>query len=394
MTFLDIAHAPVDVPIATPFVHAGKARATTESVLVRASALGETGWGEAAPRPYVTGESVASVRRALDRFDADSFSLQIDWDDFETAIASLSAIRLDELLPGAPTAGCAVELAVLDLIGRLYRRPAAAALRVPTEPFTALLTRQTRVSAALVIDLSGDVPARLGALSPTTRARIVHVKVKASADPVLSVERLRQVRDFFPDTSLSVDVNGAWDTTAVRTVLPDLVEARAAWLEEPVSARDWETMAAIRREFGIPIMLDESFSTIADAEEAVRLGAADLVNLRISKCGGVFASLRSLWACRELGLGAQLGVQVAEVGPLAAAGRLLATAVAGFRSVEAGRHDEWFPEPLTQPPITVDREMYTFEPPAGFGLGLQPTPRLLSSLEFATVPRRERAPLP
>ena len=73
-------------------------------------------------------------------------------------------------------------------------------------------------------------------------------------------------------------------------------------------------------------------------ERAVELGACDLFNLRLSKCGGFIPSLRLAQFARAHGLGCQLGCQVGETAILSAAGRHFAASVGGLRYVE-GSYD-------------------------------------------------------
>ncbi len=73
----------------------------------------------------------------------------------------------------------------------------------------------------------------------------------------------------------------------------------------------------------------------------------------------------------------QIGVQVGEVGPLWATGRLVATALPDLVAVEAGRQDEWFPPDLTTPPYAVDRAASLAPVLGGPGTGVRVTRALL-----------------
>jgi L-alanine-DL-glutamate epimerase-like enolase superfamily enzyme len=58
-----------------------------------------------------------------------------------------------------------------------------------------------------------------------------------------------------------------------------------ALLEQPVVRDDLDSMAAIRRDTGIPVAADESVRSLADAREVVARGAADYINIKIMKTG-------------------------------------------------------------------------------------------------------------
>jgi L-alanine-DL-glutamate epimerase-like enolase superfamily enzyme len=225
---------------------------------------------------------------------------------------------------------------------------------------------------SLVLDLDRDP-----ALETVTAVR--HVKLKADRDIESCVRQATDVRRRFgPDVRISVDANGAWTVDAAVRAARALGPLDIAWFEEPLAPRDWSGLRTVREQGGVAVMLDESCAGVPDLVTAAEHGAVDYVNARVSKCGGLFPTLALIAAARGRGVGAQLGVHVGEIGPLWAAGRLLACAVPGLATAEAGRQDEWFPEPLTRPAYSVDRSRYLAPPLTGPGLGVEPTASLLA----------------
>lgn len=364
-----------------PFRHARKVRAETASVLVAAEYRGETGWGEAAPREYVTGESVASVVAALGDREVGAAVRELAGAPLDEALAGLVALDLPELLgrggAPAPAAAAALETALFDLVCRRHRVPGLRALH--RAGFGDLLAAgPAPMPVSTVLDLGRDPEARLAALPEGARAMIPHVKLKAGPDVAPVARQVARVRARLPGATVSVDANCAWDTEAVLTHAPHLLAAGLSWLEEPLPARHWAELAELRRA-GLKVMLDESFSSARDLADSTAHQAADLLNLRVSKCGGPLRLLTLARAARAAGLGVQLGVQVGEVGPLWAAGRLIGTALHAPVAVEAGRQDEWFPghPPLTDPGYQVDRAASRAPALSGPGIALRPTQALL-----------------
>ena len=74
----------------------------------------------------------------------------------------------------------------------------------------------------------------------------------------------------------------------------------------------------------VPVLLDESLVTAADAQRLALLGPAVWFNLRVSKCGGLGPSLAIARHAREHGIELVIGSQVGETSLLSAAGRHLA----------------------------------------------------------------------
>jgi L-alanine-DL-glutamate epimerase-like enolase superfamily enzyme len=372
---------PVEIPMDRPFLHARSSRARTASVLVAVAAAGCRGWGEGAPRSYVTGETVPTVLEALGRVDRRILAELIDFGDFTTAMRDLARCDVTRLLGVSrrmPAAAAALEIALFDLICQLHQQPGLSGLRSVPEAASLLNRRASAVPVSFVMDLTGEVAERIGQLRPESIAAIRHVKVKVTADVADSVRRVAVVREQFGSaTQISVDVNGDWDRATAISAARRLAELGVAWIEEPVAPRDWEGLREIRECTGMAVMLDESCTGLADLDVAAERAAADYVNVRISKCGGIFPALALINAARERSFGAQLGVHVGEVGPLWAAARLVSCAVGSLAAVEAGRQDEWFPVPVTDPPYAVDRVNWLAEPLDGLGIGIVPTGTLL-----------------
>jgi len=74
----------------------------------------------------------------------------------------------------------------------------------------------------------------------------------------------------------------------------------------------------VRAEGGIPVMADESLVTLEQARQLIDLGACDHFNIRLSKNGGITASLAIAKLAHEAGIKIQVGAQVGETGILSA----------------------------------------------------------------------------
>ncbi|MFC0435078.1 enolase C-terminal domain-like protein [Kutzneria buriramensis] len=362
-----------EVPMIRSFDHAGAKRVTTASVLVTVDVDGIRGYGEGAPRPYVTGETVGSVVAALAGLDVALLAEVLDWRSFESAASSLGRLDVSRLLGGAapaPSAAAALETALLDAVCRHHGRPLRDALLVLDIP-AEMRRDDGPIPVSLVLDLSRDEAELRELLAHRPR----HVKVKATKDIGECLGRIELVRELTAAT-VSVDVNGAWTAEQLAAAAPSLRALGIAWIEEPTTARDWGVLRHFRHSTGLDVMVDESFVDEQDLRLAVEFEAAGYVNIRVSKCGGVLRSAQLAVQAHGAGLGYQLGVHVGETGPLWGAGRALASVLDAV-TVEAGRPDEWFAEPLTVPAFAVDRRNNEVEPLTGNGTGVVPAAALL-----------------
>jgi len=114
----------------------------------------------------------------------------------------------------------------------------------------------------------------------------VKVKMRVPSD----VELVARVRDAVgPRVTLRVDANGAWDVGTAVAVADRLARLGVELLEQPVASL--EELAEVRRRCSVPIAADESVRTIDDARRLDRLGAADVVVLKVQPLGGVRSAL-------------------------------------------------------------------------------------------------------
>ena len=153
-------------------------------------------------------------------------------------------------------------------------------------------------------------------------------KPKIGGHPDKDAERLLAIREAVePDVSIRADANqGYTPKEAIR--LCQLAERHGVGLElleQPVACWNLQGMAFVRRAVGTLIEADESCFTIHDAVQIVRHEAADVLNIKIAKAGGL-GNARKIAAIAEaaglqcvLGTAFGLGVKIAAKLHLAAA---------------------------------------------------------------------------
>ncbi len=132
-------------------------------------------------------------------------------------------------------------------------------------------------------------------------------------------------------------------------------------------------------------MLDESLCGYPDALRAVIRGLADILNVRLSKCGGIIPSLKIMALAHRSGLAVQLGCHPGETGLLSAAGRQVACQVGGIRYLEGSYDRHVLADNLIAEDITF-RYGGRARPLVGPGLGVTVVPEALRRM---TVAHRE-----
>lgn len=384
---IDLFH--VLVPLRKSIKHASFERASSDNLIVRVTLRdGTVGHGEGLPRPYVTGETIDSTFASLVKLDLPR-TLE-DVAGLESLVRRLVGFVLPEAQAdprgmAGNAARCALELALLDAFARREGRSVGEAIPWMGSFGEMLNARPgpVRYSGAITAESPGKE------IRSALKMRIygfAQVKVKVGVpgqDDPARLARLRRILGRGMD--IRIDANEAWSAGEVVERVRPLLPSRPSVLEQPVPHEEAEALATLRPMLGVPVMLDESLCGYPDAERAVALGTADLLNVRLSKCGGIGPSLKIMDLARRSGLGVQLGCHPGETGLLSAAGRQVACRVRGIRFLEGSYDRHVLARNLIREDITFGYGGRA-RPLPGVGLGVNVDPDALAAL---TVAHRE-----
>lgn len=341
MRVKEITAWQVRIPLKKPIQHASHTRTETDNVVVRVVLDDKTeGFGEGVPREYVTGETVDS---ALALLKGSPLAEQLDdWPTFHSALVAIEHLRLapivdDERGCKGNAARCALELALLDAYGKHYQHPVSDVTKLMAHDD--LFERKDYVRYSGAITSAEGFKARFAAWKMWVW-NFKQLKIKVGIDGQDDVDRVGAIRRRVGrKMDIRLDANEAWTPENVGKRIAELKPFNISSVEQPVPHEQVAVLAEVRREVGVPIMLDESLCSIIDAEHAEENDTCDLFNLRLSKCGGFLSTLRLAQHARRHKLGYQLGCQVGETAILSAAGRHFASSVKDIRYVE-GSYDK------------------------------------------------------
>ncbi|MFV2066803.1 MAG: dipeptide epimerase, partial [Pirellulales bacterium] len=332
MRVTSLTYHLVTLPLRKEIKHASHARRTSENILVRCRlADGTEGWGEGIPRPYVTDETPDGLFRQQaatpwpEQIDRDC----TDWHDVVDVCRNIRPTVLEEDPRQCRSNAhrCAVELSLLDAYGRLFGEPVHAVARCfpPAHSVLASLT-EVRYSGAVMAESR-----RKEAVS-AIKMRLygfAHCKVKVGLEGADDPARLRRIRRWLGRSmDVRIDANEAWHGSELVSRIEPLLDYRISCVEQPVPHAEVDALVDLRSALPVPVMLDESLTSVVDAERAIGRGTCDLFNIRLSKCGGFLDSLQLAAMAKAAGLGYQMGCHPGESGILSAAGRHFGTTVA------------------------------------------------------------------
>ncbi|KGQ18017.1 Mandelate racemase [Lysobacter dokdonensis DS-58] len=132
------------------------------------------------------------------------------------------------------------------------------------------------------------------------------IKLKLTGDVEIDIARLNAVRAVRPDAWIGVDANQGYMPNTLQRLLPALVDAKVALLEQPCRRGMERELDGIDRT--VPIAADESILSLVELEE--RAHWFDVCNIKLDKCGGLTEGLMMARRARELGLQVMVGNMV------------------------------------------------------------------------------------
>lgn len=276
------------IPIALPFreryrTASGELDARSMAILRLRSDDGVRGHGEAVPMSLRGGPDLEQVATQL----ADCGELLAAADLTALSAADSGRVRsgIGDLLDRCRELGagaqalCAVDSALLDLAGR-----------AATAPAWRLLGATAAAPVACNATLDAGSAEAVGIAAAAQRAagfETFKVKVGVGSDR----ERVAAVRVAAgADAHVRIDANGAWSVEQALESLAGMEDLRLELVEQPCDGA--AELAEVRARTNVPVVADESVSTLEEAELAVSLGACDAATLKLSKVGGTLDALR------------------------------------------------------------------------------------------------------
>jgi L-alanine-DL-glutamate epimerase-like enolase superfamily enzyme len=130
--------------------------------------------------------------------------------------------------------------------------------------------------------------------------------LKLTGELDLDIARVRAVRAARPGLWLGVDANQGYTIDRLESLMPALVEANVALVEQPLARGKEADLQGFSAP--VPIAADESALCLADLPGLV--DRFNIVNIKLDKCGGLTEALQMAHAARELGLGVMVGNMV------------------------------------------------------------------------------------
>ncbi len=245
-----------------------------------------TGLGETSPAKYY-GQTQASSIAALAKMgkrlaNRDPFEL-------ETILTDLRA-----RFPKEPSAICAVDIALHDLIGKklgvpLWKLWGLDPSTTPQTSFTIGIATLEKVAQKV---------------EEAARFPVLKIKLGVAHD----LEIMHEVRKLAPKKRLRVDANCGWSVPEAIRKAKVLEKLGVEFIEQPVPPGNNAALKRIKNKIGVPLMTDESSLTPDDIPGL--WGCVDGINIKLVKCGGLRQALKMIHLARACGLKIMLGCMI------------------------------------------------------------------------------------
>ncbi|MEN6533740.1 MAG: o-succinylbenzoate synthase [Bryobacteraceae bacterium] len=260
---------------------------TTERkiILVEVTADGVSGWGEvtAGEHPFYNEEWTESAWMIVRDYAAPRL--------FGRALDGARAVGpLTESIRGHRMACGGIEAAVWDLEARLAGEPLWKRIGGGS---------RKEIPCGVSIGIQNSVPQLLSQIETELEAGYQRIKMKIK--PGWDVDVVREVRRRFPNIRLMADANSAY-TLDDAAHLKQLDEFNLMMIEQPLAHDEIIDHAELQKKLDTPICLDECIRSAHHAEQAIRMGACRIINIKLGRVGGFGEALRVHDVCHAAGV--------------------------------------------------------------------------------------------
>ena len=354
MKITGVETIPVSIPLKTDFGIAGGTQLLAEHVIVKLiTDEGIVGLGEAATMPKYGEETPQSVVSTI-KYYLEPALVGLDLSN----IGMLHKV-MDSEIHGNTYAKAAIDIAAYDALGKYLDVPVYMLLggkfmdKIPVGQSIGIKDPETAIKEVKEYVNEG----------------FQSIKVKIGLDPAGDIERVGMIREAIGfDIPLRVDANQGYSPDAAIKTLKAMEKFDLLLVEQPVPRWDIFGMAKVCDAIDTPVLADETVYTPQDAINVVRMNAADIINIKIMKPGGLYNSRKI--ACIAEGANIPLAIgSMVEMGVGTAAGAHFAASCSNVRYPCDVKGPSLMVDDILDEPVVI-KEGFTYVP-EGPGLGVR-----------------------
>lgn len=284
MKITQFRYGKLRVPLKTPFKTALRSVGHIEDIIVMIDTdSGHTGYGGAPATAVITGDTHGSILAAIQQHIAPRL-VGMDVSDLNR-----NTQLVQTALERNTSAKAAVEIALYDLFGQLYNAPIYKILGGGDPVITTDITISVDTIDKMVADSVSAVARGFDSL-----------KIKVGKDINVDIDRVKAIHNAVQGRALlRLDANQGWTAKQAVRALQTLEQAgvELELVEQPVKASDIEGMKYVSERVITPVMADESVFSPLEVIHLIQQRAADIINIKLMKTGGLSNALRIADIC-------------------------------------------------------------------------------------------------
>lgn len=287
MKIVSITLTQEKIPLKTPFITA--LREVHDVEFIRVKILCEDGsfsYGEAPATKAVTGETLQSITE-----DIASMKELLLTQEPTVALEILHKTSIGS------SAKAALDMALFFLLAKQRNKPLKEFFGIQdTIPIKTDITISLGSSKVMLADAEGAL-----------REDKDILKVKLGSDIAHAIEVTQLFSCKLSHAQLLIDANQAWSLEGSLHYLRETQGCEMELIEQPVDAVDLESLKKITLASSVPILADEAVFTLEDVKKVVQNGCADMINIKLMKCGGLSKAVEILEYARKANVQCMLG---------------------------------------------------------------------------------------
>jgi len=275
MKITNIRTTTLKAPLKNPFITSlRRVDALKDLVVIIECDDGSTGYGEGAPTPVITGETLGSMIATIEYIKPHLIGLEIE--DFETILKSVHSLIIKNT-----TAKSALEIALYDLKAKSFNQPL----------YKMLGGRKTKFKTDITISM-GEIDKMISDSLNAVNLGYDTLKIKIGDNPQKDIERIIAINDALDESiTLRLDANQGWT--------------------------EQESVELLHARVQTPLLADESIFSLKDARRLLDIQAIDYVNIKLAKTAGITEALKLADLSAEFGVKCMIGCMLE--GPISVA---------------------------------------------------------------------------
>jgi L-alanine-DL-glutamate epimerase-like enolase superfamily enzyme len=291
MKIKNITTEVIHIPLKTPFITALRRVENIEFVRVKLECInGLIAYGEAPATMAITGEDIPIILNSISLIKNDLLNIDLN-----------SALEVLHNSSIGSSAKASLDMAIISLLAKeknipLYKYFIKKDENLEVKTLFTDVTISLNTKDVMFKDAKDAISQNMPIL-----------KIKLGHDILHAIEVTKLLANELKESTLLIDANQAWSLESSLKYLEAVKDLKIELIEQPVEALKLEDLKQITQKSHINIMADEAVFTLEDAKKIIKSKSADMINIKLMKCGGLSKAVEILDYAREKGVKCMLG---------------------------------------------------------------------------------------